>query len=105
MYLDIEESFNSLLLCKTSAKLDLKLYLFIVMMALCFARLASKKETSCFALARACSCYSRNELYSTSCFLENSADILNNLAQASTVVVGVGHIHLIGSINKLHLVC
>ena len=32
-------------------------------------------------------------------------DVLNNLAQASTVVVGVGRIHHIGSIIKLHLGC
>ena len=32
-------------------------------------------------------------------------DVLNNLAQASPIVIGVGHIHLIGSITKFRPGC
>ena len=60
--------------------------------------------TSCFTLARAYACSSRNEVYSTSFFFGKIVDILNNLAQASLVVVGVGYIHIIDSITKLHIV-
>ena len=71
MYLYIEALLNSLLVRKTSAKLDLKIYLFQLMFDFWFTRLASKKATSCFALARACMISSRNEVYSTSIFWKN----------------------------------
>ena len=48
MYSDIEASFNSLLMPETSAKLDLKLFLFTLLFALCFAGLDFKKASVCF---------------------------------------------------------
>ena len=53
MYLDIEVSFNSFLIRGTYTKVDMKLSLSALIFAVYFARLASKKGTSCFALARA----------------------------------------------------
>ena len=104
MYFDIEASFNSLLMHATSVKLDLKISLFALMFDFCFARLASKKATSCFYFAISCSCSSRNKLYSTF-FFKKSVDVLNNIDQAIPVVVGAGHIQLIGSITKLKFEC
>ena len=65
MYSNNESPINFLLIRETSAKLDLKLSLFALTFAFCFARLASKKGTSFFALTRVCSYSSTNELYST----------------------------------------
>ena len=70
MYSDIEASFNSLLKHATSTNIYLKLSLFALIIAFCFARFAFKKANSCSALARVCSCSSRNKVYSKSIFLE-----------------------------------